>query len=152
METEIIGKSIVVFFERALKVGLKPHDPNRRELVIIADLTPTHESVGILGVGAGKAGNMDSVVIRDVGRHRNIGDVKVGFNIAHAGTGIHANVPTGPVIDGRGCWRRYPHISRKGGRSNQSSDGDNAGCQLLHVSPPKTGRIYHAACWWVVAA
>src|SRR5262245_45339861 len=119
METEIIGKSSVVFFEGALKVGLEPHDPKRGELPIVTDLTTSHESIGPLRVGAGKAGNMDSVVIKDVGRHRNIGDVKVGFNIAHAGTGIHANVPTGPVIDGRGCWRRYPHISRKGGRSDQ---------------------------------
>ena len=104
METEIIGKSYAVFFERALKVGLEPHHPKRGELPIVTDLTTSHESIGPLRVGAGKAGNMDSVVIRDVGRHRNIGDVKVGLNIAHAGTGIHANVPTGPVIDGRWWW------------------------------------------------
>ena len=32
------------------------------------------------------------------------GDVEVGFKSAQADTGIHANVPTGPVIDGRGRW------------------------------------------------
>src|SRR5262249_43581278 len=40
----------------------------------------------------------------------------VGFNTAEAGTGVHASVPAGPVIDGRGwwCWRcLYSHISRE---------------------------------------
>src|SRR5262249_32957253 len=68
--------------------------------------------------------------------------VEVGLSAAKAGPGIHTDVPTGPVIDRRGCRRRYPHIRCKSRCSDQSGGGDNADCQLVHKKPPKTGRIY----------
>src|SRR5262249_17479886 len=71
-------------------------------------------------------------------------DVEVGFNVAKAGAEIAANVPTRPVIYGRGCGQRclHRHISRKCRCSYKSSDGDNADCQLVHKKPPRSGRIY----------
>src|SRR5262249_32982439 len=103
---EVIGKCIAVSFEGALKVGFKPHDPNGRELPVVADLTTTHETVGGRSIGASKAESgtatdTSNPSLDDSLRDRNRG-VEVGFNIAKAGTGIHANVPPGPVIDGRG--------------------------------------------------
>src|SRR5437588_7813868 len=45
-DSEIVGETNAVFFPRALNVGLKPRDPNGRELPIVADLTTTDDSSG----------------------------------------------------------------------------------------------------------
>src|SRR5215831_6111551 len=97
-DREILAQIIGVFFESALKVGLKPHDPDRGELPIVADLATTDETVGVLSVGEAKAGTDWNTC----SEKRRV--VKVGFNIAKAGTGIHANVPPGPARHGR-RWR-----------------------------------------------
>jgi hypothetical protein len=62
-------------------------------LPVVADLTSTHESAWVRCVGGSKAG-------KNNGTKRNKGDVEVSSNIAKAGTGIHASIPTRPVIDG----------------------------------------------------
>ena len=60
--------------------------------------------------------------------HRSRGAVEVGFDIAKGGTGIHASVPTGPAIGGRGCgrWRFNRHITRES-RPARSKDETGPG-------------------------
>ena len=109
---EIAG---VRFFEGALKVGFKPHDNERGILPVVADLTTTDESAWCRCIGEPKAGShLDSAgTVITGGENRRA--VKVGLSIAHAGTGIHADEPTGPVIDRCGCSHRrlYGHVGRK---------------------------------------
>ena len=47
------NRAAVILFDGTLKVGLKPSDPNGRELPVVADLTTAHESVGVRSVGRG---------------------------------------------------------------------------------------------------
>jgi hypothetical protein len=130
-------KIIAVFFEGTLKVGLKPRDPYGGELPIVADLTTTHESARGLCVGASKTTNRERA---RASRNGNRGYVKVGLNIAEAGPGAHASVPTGPVIDGRGCGRRSldGHISRK---SRPAHNKDESGQDEKRSDPLGYGRL-----------
>src|SRR5262249_26242175 len=90
-------------------------------------------------VGKAKTGKGLAKCTRNPGCKR--GDVEVGFSSTHAGTGIHADVETGPVIDGgRGRhWRRLDgHIGRKSGRSDQCDSGDGSNSGRFPDKPPKT--------------
>jgi hypothetical protein len=109
----------VLFFVGTLKVSLKPHNPHGGELPVEADLTTTDEPAWVHFIAASKAGNGgkegDACYERILKVTR--GDVEVGFKSAESDTGIHASVPTGPVIDGRGrrrC-RLDGYISRESG-------------------------------------
>src|SRR5262245_33319624 len=71
----------------------------------------------------------------------NASGVEISLNIAKAGTGIHANVPPGPVIDRRGCRRRslHGHISRKSKPARgkrECSPPNNGNDPVAHWNPP----------------
>jgi hypothetical protein len=120
------GLKLSVSLESALKVGLEPYDNQGGILPIVADLATTDETAWDLCIRDTKAwSNLDSSITE---KRRA---VEVGLGTTKAGPEIAANVPPGPVIDGRG--RR---CLRESGRSDQSSDGDND-CQLLHDGSPK---------------
>ena len=65
---------------------------------VVADLTTTDETFGVHCVGATKTAGHSARVIA----HKRAG-AEVGFNTAKAGTGIHASIPPGPVIEGAGA-------------------------------------------------
>jgi hypothetical protein len=48
-----------------------------------------------IATGASKTGKADAIYSRT--------SLEVSFNISEAGPGVHASVPTGPIVDGRGC-------------------------------------------------
>src|SRR5262249_58720043 len=86
----------------------------------------------MLSVGASKTGGASAgAAAGDFSHHDGKRGVEVRFDVAKAGPGIHASVPTGPVIDGRGRWRRRfdRHVSRK----------SQPGCGKAESSPGKTG-------------
>src|SRR5262249_47865169 len=103
--------------------GEVPHDQSGGELPIVADLTTAHESARVQCVGASKivsesaGGRRGSMRVNN--RPRNRG-VEVGFKSAKAGPHISANVPTGPVIDGRGRGRRNLRESQLAGGKAES--------------------------------
>jgi hypothetical protein len=68
----------------------------------------------MLCVGASKTRSASAIAAGFSHRDGNRG-IEVGFNTAKAGPGVHASVPTSPVIDGRGCRRRRldGYISRE---------------------------------------
>ena len=68
------------------------------------------------------------------------GNVEVGFNIAKARSGIHADIPAGPVIDGgRGHRRRTfdGHIGGHGMGRKQRGDRSSANSELIHEGIPQ---------------
>ena len=102
-ESEVLGQIISgVPFESALYVGLKPHDNEGGILPIVADLTTTDETAWVRSIGEIKAGRKKGAFYESRwDKHRR--DVEVGFYTPKAGADIHADGPTGPVIDRR--WR-----------------------------------------------
>src|SRR5262249_18771527 len=137
------GETTARSFQSTLYVGLKPNDPKGGELPVVADLTTTDEATWVNNIGASKP---CWTLKWPTKINRNRGGVEIGFNVAKAGTGIHASVPPSPVIDGCGYRRRSldGHISRKSGRFDQCNGGDG-NCQLLHGGPPESCRFYHVA-------
>ena len=106
----------------------------------VADLATTDETVGVLCIGETML--RKKMICRAIQRNRR--DVEVGFNIAKAGPGVHANVPAGPVIDRRGRRRRSldGYISRKCRCCDQRGNRSHAGRDFVHGQVPrKTGDI-----------
>src|SRR5262249_19255218 len=137
-EIELTEISTAVPFARTLEVGLESRDDQGGVLPIVANLTTADECGRVRLVGETKAG---SDLAGDPGLGpENRCAIDVGFNSAKAGTGIHASVPTGPVIDGRGrrrC-RLDGYISRESGTApgKDESGPEQTGRALAHKNPP----------------
>jgi hypothetical protein len=64
--------------------------------------------------------------------------IEVGLNIAEARPSIHANVPTGPVIDGCGCRRRSLRKCQPARRKAENGPGQTGNEPVAHWPGPPT--------------
>src|SRR5262252_2717614 len=100
------------------------------ELPVVANLASAGET-RLVGAG-GKQRSSGKFAEKTCGLFRDL--------IVERPARVEPNIKSGPGKDRRGWWRRRCLSRDIGGqnwRSDQTSDGDNADCQLLHKSPPE---------------
>src|SRR5262249_45378049 len=105
------------------------------ELPVVPDLAPAGES-RLVGAGGKQRSAGKFAEKKTCGLFRDF--------IVERPARVEPDIKSGPAKDRRGWWRRRSlsrHIGSQNWRSDQTSDGNNAGCQLFHGSPPRRCRL-----------